>query len=89
MGHYARIKNNTVSNVIVATQDVIDSGLFGDPKQWVQTSYNTRGNKHYAPDGLPDDAPPLRGEYAGIGFSYDTVRDVFVAPKSNVNHGNA
>jgi hypothetical protein len=42
MAHFARIdKNNIVTEVIVVEQEVINSGVFGEPEQWVQTSYNT------------------------------------------------
>jgi hypothetical protein len=33
-----------VTDVIRADQDFITAGYAGDPFQWVQTSYNTRGN---------------------------------------------
>jgi hypothetical protein len=72
MSHFAKIENGVVTQVIVAEQDVIDSGLFG--KGWVQTSYNTIGNKH------PENRP-LRGNYAGIGYTYDAKNDVFYAPQ--------
>lgn len=82
MAHFAKInENNEVTQVIVADQDVIDSGLFGDPSTWIQTSYNTRGGVHYGPNGLPDGGVALRGNYAGIGYIYDPVRDIFYAPK--------
>lgn len=41
---------------------------------WVQTSYNTYGNQH--PKGKN-----LRGNYAGINYTYDFVNDVFYAPQ--------
>lgn len=72
MAHFAKLENNIVTQVIVAEQDVIDSGLFG--VGWVQTSYNTRGGQH--PEGNP-----LRKNYAGIGFTYDVARDAFIPPK--------
>jgi len=31
MAHFAKIENGIVAQVIVAEQDVIDSGLFGSP----------------------------------------------------------
>jgi len=81
MAHYAHIVNGVVDKVIVADQDFIDSGEVGDPSDWVQTSYNTRGNVHYGQDGQPDGGAALRGNYAGIGYSYDSVSDVFYAPQ--------
>jgi hypothetical protein len=74
MAHFAKIENNIVTQVIVAEQDVIDSGLFGNPASWVQTSYNTRGGEH--PEGKP-----LRKNFAGIGYTYDSVRNAFIPPK--------
>jgi hypothetical protein len=72
MAHFAQIENGIVTKVIVAEQDVIDSGLFGTG--WVQTLYNTHGGQH--PEGRP-----LRKNYAGIGYQYDSTRDAFIPPK--------
>jgi hypothetical protein len=79
MAHFAKVKNGQVVNVIVADQDVIDSGMFGIG--WLQTSYNTHGNVHYGPDGKPDGGIALRGNYAGIGYTYNEEYDVFYAPQ--------
>lgn len=76
MSHYAQIdQNNIVINVIVAEQDFIDSGAVGDPAQWIQTSYNTLAGKHLL------GGTPLRKNYAGIGYTYDPVRDAFIPPR--------
>ena len=72
MSHFAKVENGIVTQVIVAEQDFIDTGAVGHG--WIQTSYNTLGNQH--PEGRP-----LRGNYAGIGYTYDEVNDVFIAPK--------
>ena len=72
MSHFAKVENGIVTEVIVAEQDVIDSGLFGTG--WVQTSYNTHGGKH--PEGRP-----LRKNYAGVGYTYDVARDAFISPQ--------
>lgn len=78
MSHFAQIdENNIVTRVLVIEQDVIDTGLFGDPATWIQTSYNTYGGEH-ALGGTP-----LRKNYAGIGFTYDPVRDAFIPPNEN------
>ena len=82
MAHYAKvltIDNSTkfyVEQVIVADAEFISQ----QPGKWVQTSYNTKGNVHYGPDGLPDGGTPVRGNYAGIGYTYDIVADVFYGP---------
>ena len=81
MAHFAKVENGIVTQVIVAGQDVIDSGLFGEPSSWVQTSYNTRGGVHYGQDNQPDGGVALRANYAGIGYTYDAQNDVFYAPQ--------
>ena len=75
MAHFARIENNIVQEVIVAEQDFINSGVVGDPTTWIQTSYNTHGGVH------TQDGTPLRKNFAGEGFTYDSVRDAFIPPK--------
>ena len=80
MAHFARVEGGLVTEVLVISQDVVDSGMFGDPSLFVQTSYNTRGGVHYGPDGQPD-GPGLRKNYAGIGYTYDPVLDAFYAPE--------
>jgi hypothetical protein len=82
MAHFAKVENGIVTSVIVAEQDFINSGAVGDPSSWVQTSYNTRGGVHYDPNtGQPDGGAALRKNYAGIGYTYDPVRDAFYGPK--------
>ena len=71
MSHFAKIENNLVTSVIVAEQDFIDT-LEGT---WVQTSYNTRDGVHRL------GGTPLRKNYAGIGCTYDSVKDAFYSPK--------
>lgn len=76
MAHFAQIdSNNIVTQVLVIEQDVVDTGLFGEPSSFVQTSYNTHGGVHTL------GGTPLRKNYAGIGYSYDSVRDAFIPPK--------
>lgn len=75
MSHFAKVENGLVTQVIVIEQDVLASGLWGDPASWVQTSYNTYGGQHIL------GGTPLRKNYAGIGFTYDSVRDAFIAPQ--------
>jgi hypothetical protein len=76
MSHFAKIdQNNRVTQVIVAEQDVINTGLFGDPALWIQTSYNTHGGVH-AQGGTP-----LRKNFAGIGYTYDRTNDCFTPPQ--------
>lgn len=67
MAHHAKIENGIVTQVIVTCDS--DEDTFADRmlaekgEQWVRTSYNNR----------------IRKQYAGIGYSYDPVADVFIA----------
>ena len=66
MSHFAEIDNNNiVQRVIVAEQGFINSGAVGDSFRWIQTSYNNN----------------FRKQYAGAGFTYDKVNDVFISPQ--------
>lgn len=81
MSYFARVgENGIVTNVIAITQEVLNTGLWGPPEEWVQTSYNTRGGIHYGQDGQPDGGVALRKNYAGLGFIYDKDRDAFYPP---------
>jgi hypothetical protein len=89
MSHFAQVQDGLVIQILVIDQDVVDSGLFGDPSTWIQTSYNTYGNVHYAPNTnprVPDGGVALRGNYAGIGYTYDPVNDVFYAPQPDSSY---
>jgi hypothetical protein len=84
MANFAHISNGIVDNVIVVEQDVINSGAFGSASEWIQTSYNTRGGVYYEPNSNTpalDQTKALRKNYAGLGYSYDSVRDAFISPK--------
>lgn len=80
MAHFAQIdENNIVKQVIVVDNEEIKDPLTGQEDEilgiafckktfggnWVQTSYNNR----------------IRGVYAGVGFTYDKQRDIFMPPK--------
>ncbi len=74
MSHFAKVVDGVVTQVIVAEQEFFNTFVDSSPGEWIQTSYNTRGNQH--PEGRP-----LRGNFAGIGFTYDREKDVFIPPK--------
>jgi len=74
MSHFAKVLDGKVVQVIVAEADFFNTFVDSSPGTWLQTSYNTRGNIH--PEGRP-----LRGNYAGIGYTYDAINDVFYAPQ--------
>lgn len=84
MAHFAEVQSGIVQRVLV-----VDNSVLGDPEDeqagidfltnllpgsgdWVQTSYRTVGNQH--PDGTP-----LRGNYAGVGYTWTGV--AFHAPQ--------
>lgn len=97
MAHFAKVKSRKVLEVIVAEQDFINALPKETGVKWVQTSYNTRNGVHYGwkdvtftgEDGTlftdkqpyADGGVPLRKNYAGVGYTYDTGRDAFYAPK--------
>lgn len=82
MAHYAKVENGVVTKVIVAEESFFENFVDSTPGKWVQTSYNTRGNIHYLPNSdTPSGQPPLRGNYAGIGYTYDEENDVFYPAK--------
>ena len=74
MSHFAKVVDGKVTQVIVAEPEFFDTFVDSSPGTWLQTSYNTHGNQH--PEGRT-----LRGNYAGIGYTYDATNDVFYAPK--------
>jgi hypothetical protein len=78
MAHFAKLdENNIVLEVNVVSNDVLDpaneenSGIAfltewsSGYTNWVQTSYNNS----------------FRKQYAGIGYTYDPVNDIFVRPQ--------
>ena len=82
MAHFAKVVDGTVTQVIVAEPEFFDTFVDSSPGQWIQTSYNTRGGKHYDPEtGEEDGGVALRKNYAGIGFTYDATRDAFIPPQ--------
>ena len=80
MAHFAKVSDGKVVQVIVAEPEFFNTFVDSSPGEWIQTSYNTRGGVHYGQDGNPDGGVALRGNYAGIGFTYDRTNDVFYAP---------
>ena len=89
MAHYSFIKDNIVIEVITGIAEDDTSTLpekfdsweefyltqRSEADQCLRTSYNTRGNEHL------EDGTPFRGNYAGIGFTYDPDNDVFYEPQ--------
>ena len=85
MAHYALLDENNIVVQVITGRD--ETEIINEISDWEsfyaefhnksckRTSYNTFGNTHLL-GGIP-----LRGNYAGIGFTYDAERDVFIAPK--------
>ena len=79
MAHFAKIENETVTQVIVVSNDDCGGGDYPDSEpigqafiaslgltgEWLQTSYHAN----------------FRANYAGIGYTYDADLDEFVPPE--------
>jgi hypothetical protein len=82
MAHWAEIdENTTVLRVVVGDNNALDEGyqwlLDNLGGTWVKTSYNTFAGVH------KEGGTPLRKNFAGVGYTYDSVRDAFIPPKPN------
>ena len=82
MAHFAEVdENNIVLRVLVVDDSQESNGqeflatTLGLGGTWIKTSYNTLGGVH------TKGGTPLRKNYAGIGYTYDSVRDAFIPPK--------
>jgi hypothetical protein len=73
MAHWAKVVDGKVVSVIVAEAEFFDTFVDSSTGAWIQTSYRTQGGQH--PEGTP-----LRKNFAGIGYTYDAVRDAFIPP---------
>jgi hypothetical protein len=85
MAHYAFLDDNNIVTEVITGRDEDDLaegvtswedyyGAFRG-QRCLQTSYNTYAGQHL------NGGTPFRGNYAGIGFTYDEALDVFLAPK--------
>jgi len=77
LGHFAKCVDGKVSQVIVAEPDFFNNFVDSSPGAWIQCSYNTRSGVHFDQDGVADGGVALRGNYPGIGYTYDQTNDVF------------
>jgi hypothetical protein len=75
MGHFAKVVDSKVTQVIVAEPDFFATFVDSSPGEWIQTSYNTHGGVHQL------GGTPLRKNYAGVGYTYDRGRDAFIPPQ--------
>jgi len=86
MAHYALLdENNVVIEIITGkNEDEQRDGVDVNWEEWYKdfhgvadckrTSYNTNANVH------ANSGTAFRGNYAGEGYTYDTVNDVFLSP---------
>jgi hypothetical protein len=84
MAHWAEIdENNIVLRVLVTDNNEPNEGydwlITNLGGTWVQTSYNTRKGVHQ------EGGTPLRKNFAGIGYTYDPVKDAFIAQKPKLD----
>ena len=88
MAHYAFINSSGIVTEVIPGKDEDVAAPEGfdsweayyltkrpDADACKRTSYNTLGNVH------SDGGTAFRGNFAGIGFSYDADNDVFYAPR--------
>lgn len=80
MAHWAEVdENNLVLRVLVGDNNDPDEGyqwlIDNLGGAWLKTSYNTFAGVH------KEGGTPLRKNFAGIGFTYDSTRDAFIPPK--------
>lgn len=83
MAHYAFINENNIVIEVIVGKDEGEDGI--DWETWYgefrgmtckRTSYNTQGGQH-SQGGVP-----FRKNYAGVGYTYDPIRDAFIPPKT-------
>ena len=85
MAHYAFLDENNIVTHVIVGKDEGEDGI--DWEQFygaVRTSYNTSGGVYYNPETnqpAQDQSKAFRKNYAGIGYSYDLVKDAFIPPK--------
>ena len=82
MAHYAFLDSNNIVTEVIVGQDESNTQhdweiYYGNLKNQPckRTSYNTSGGVHI------NGGTSFRKNYAGIGYTYDAVRDAFILPK--------
>jgi hypothetical protein len=90
MAHYAKlgINSKVIAVHVVSDNDCLNASGVEDEEVgrqfmerihnwplWKKTSYNTSGGKH------KNGGTPFRGNYAGIGMTYDEDNDIFIGKK--------
>jgi len=82
MAHYAFLNMQNIVTEVIVGKDETDGPTnwemhYGNFREQVckRTSYNTRGGVHI------NGGVPFRKNYAGIGYTYDEIRDAFIPPQ--------
>ena len=92
MAHFAKLGSNskvihvlTLTNKDMLNADGVEDESVGQQyleqhnnwpaEMWIQTSYNTSGGTHNS------GGTPLRGNYAGIGYTWDEDNNIFHSKK--------
>lgn len=82
MAHFAEVDENNIVLRVLVVDDLHESNgqeflatTLGLGGTWIKTSYNTHAGVHNK------GGTPLRKNYAGIGYTYDSGRDAFIPPK--------
>jgi len=92
MAHFAKLgaNNKVIAVHVVNDSDCLNADGVEDEEVgrqflerihnwplWKKTSYNTKANTHRS----GDNSKALRGNYAGIGMTYDEDNDIFIGKK--------
>jgi hypothetical protein len=84
MAHYAFLDDTNIVIEVITGRN--EDEIVGEVSDWEKhygdfrgltckrTSYNTFANQH------KEGGTPFRGNYAGIGYLYDPIRDAFIPP---------
>jgi hypothetical protein len=82
MAHYAFLNENSVVIEVIVGKGEGEDGIdweahYGAFRSQTckRTSYNTHGGVH------ANGNTPLRKNYAGVGYTYDSARDAFIPPQ--------
>lgn len=82
MAHYAFLNENNIVTEVIVGKDENEEGIDWETHYGAfrgqtckRTSYNTHGGVH------ANGGTPLRKNYAGVGYSYDSQRNAFIAPQ--------
>lgn len=82
MAHYAFLDNKSIVTEVIVGKNENEEGVDWEQRyseirgqKCKRTSYNTRGGVHI------HGGTPLRKNFAGIGYTYNEIRDAFIPPK--------